>query len=183
MPAMAFAVPDAAPKLVSKGTQTLQWKSNRPTLTARQALANQAHSTRCAAHGKPLLQPKHGSTSRQENVVAGASKTAQKRQSNTSSAWSQNEDPNLPDASHGSQVEQQYRQTLAASRREMDMQLAECQHLREDLRQHLQYIQQTLTQLDDKEAHLKTQFQALLNCSNFGCHMLTSSVLEPSIPT
>ncbi|KAL3140645.1 hypothetical protein ABBQ32_005212 [Trebouxia sp. C0010 RCD-2024] len=108
--AMAIAVPDAAPKLVSKGTQTLRGNSNRPTLTARQALANQSHSIRCAgtdsaAHGKPLLQPKHGFTSRQESVTARANKTTQqKRQSNTSSAWSQNEDPNLPDVSLGSQV-------------------------------------------------------------------------------
>ena len=48
----------------------------------------------------------------------------------------------------------------------MDMQLAECQHLREDLQHQLQYIQQTLAQLDDKEAHLRAQFQALLKSSN-----------------
>lgn len=64
------------------------------------------------------------------------------------------------------QVQQQYLPTLAASQREMDMQLAECQHLREDLQHQLHYIQQTMTQLDEKEAHLKAQFQALLKSIN-----------------
>lgn len=64
------------------------------------------------------------------------------------------------------QVQQPYLQMLAASQRQMDMQLAECQHLREDLQHQLQYIQQTLAQLDDKEAHLRAQFQALLKSSN-----------------
>jgi len=107
---MAVAVPYATPKLASKGTQTLRWKASRPTLTARQALASQAHTTRCAradsaAHDKLVQQLKHGSTSRQETVVAGASKTKQQKQlTNTSSARSQNKDPNLPDASLESQV-------------------------------------------------------------------------------
>lgn len=107
---MATAVPHATPKLASKGTQTLRRKANRPTLTARQAVANQAHIIRCAradsaAHGKTVVQLKHGATSRQDTVVAGASRTKQqKQQTNTSSAWSQNKDPNQPDTSLESQV-------------------------------------------------------------------------------
>ena len=60
------------------------------------------------------------------------------------------------------QVQHQSQQKLTALQTEKDLQLAECQHLREDLQQQLQYIQQTLTQLDDKEAHLKVQFQAVV---------------------
>lgn len=60
------------------------------------------------------------------------------------------------------QVQHHHQQKFAALQTEKDLQLAECQQLREDLQHQLQYIQQTLTQLDDKEAHLKLQFQAVV---------------------
>ena len=59
------------------------------------------------------------------------------------------------------QVQHHYQHRLTALQTEKDLQLAECRQLREDLQHQLQYIQQTLTQLDEKEAHLKLQFQAV----------------------
>ena len=60
------------------------------------------------------------------------------------------------------QVQPQSQHKLNALQTEKNMQLAECQQLREDLHHQLQYIQQTLTQLDDKEAHLKSLFQVVV---------------------
>lgn len=60
-------------------------------------------------------------------------------------------------------VLQVQQQRLVALQTEKDIQLAECQQLREDLQKQLQYIYQTLTQLDDKEAHLEAQFQAIIH--------------------
>ena len=45
-PMMAVAVPAGPPKLVSRSTQTAHIKANAPTLSARQAQANQSHSRR-----------------------------------------------------------------------------------------------------------------------------------------
>ena len=58
-------------------------------------------------------------------------------------------------------VQSQLSQKLTALQTEKNMQLAECQQLRKELQHQLQYIQQTLIQLDDKEAHLELLFQAV----------------------
>lgn len=58
----------------------------------------------------------------------------------------------------------QSQQRLQAIHQEKAMQLAECHQLREELQQQLLYIQQVLTQLDDKETHLKAQFESVAQC-------------------
>lgn len=109
-PTMAIALPSAPPTLVSKGTQTVQWKANRPTLTARQTLANEAHNVRnaradSAADGRPLRRLNHLPVRRLGAALVGASKAHQKKQQTiTGPASSQNKDPNLRDQCLQSQV-------------------------------------------------------------------------------
>ena len=106
---MAIALPSAPPTLVSKGTQTLQWKANRPTLTARQALANEAHNTRCAradssASERPVRHINHPPTGRPGAAVVASKAQQQKQQTNSPHNSFQNKDPNLPNQGLQSQV-------------------------------------------------------------------------------
>ena len=111
-PTMAIALPSAPPTLVSKGTQTVKWKANRPTLTARQTLANEAHNVRNAradnaANGRPLQPLNRVPVRRLEAAVVGveASKAQQWKQQTVSNlALSQNKDPNPTDQALQAQV-------------------------------------------------------------------------------
>ncbi len=57
------------------------------------------------------------------------------------------------------QMEQQHKLKLAALREEKEAQVQHCQELKRDLQQQLLYIQQVITQLNDKEACLEGKFQ------------------------
>lgn len=105
---MAIALPAAPPTLVSKGTQTLQWKANRPTLTARQVLANEAHNSRYARADSSVsgrvLQHVNRQWKAGAAAVAASKAQQQKQQTNSHHASSQNKDPNLPQQGPQSQV-------------------------------------------------------------------------------
>jgi septum formation inhibitor-activating ATPase MinD len=57
------------------------------------------------------------------------------------------------------QMEQQHKLKLAALHEEKETQVQLCQALKRDLQQQLLYIQQVITQLNDKEACLEGKFQ------------------------
>ncbi len=60
------------------------------------------------------------------------------------------------------QTEQQHREKLAALHEEKDVQMQQCQDLRRDLQEQLQYIQQVVIQLNNKEACLEAKFVQLV---------------------
>ncbi|DBA87674.1 hypothetical protein WJX77_005250 [Trebouxia sp. C0004] len=162
-PGMAAAI-QPHPARISRGTQTVRDTKKIPSITARQALATQSHQhrhNRSAVTSHNQLQPDskaaHMSKGSAVSILGtGAHQAAR----NSEKPGSQNSHPNLPTSCRRLQLqmEQQHKLKLADLHVEKEAQVQHCQELKKDLQQQLLYIQQVITQLNDKEACLEAKY-------------------------